>query len=425
MTVPAYLAFCGTDLAPLDATALAELQALAAEAMGWQPLGQGANFNKKDTHVNKTHATVFPMTRPRSSLVSLTDTPWYHVVNRCVRRAFLCGQDTATGQNFDHRRGWIETRIRELASVFTIDVAAYAVMSNHYHGVLRVDKARAQALDDEAVLRRWTQLFTGPLLVQRYLSEARSQMGEGECAKVKEFAELYRQRLHDLSWFMRVLNESIARQANAEDDCTGRFWEGRFKSQALLDEQALLAAMAYVDLNPIRAGMAESLPESLHTSIHARLADLKGHAFEPVLVPVITPEILNEIAPLSLQKLPGLLSEAELSALPQAPLMPFDATGRFAQAVPFGLEEYLELVDTMGRAVHPGKRGAIAATTPPLLSRLGMNAEAFIACADHFFKDFAGAVGTPAKLIEMAAHRQQRALRGLAAARRVFEAKAA
>ena len=105
--------------------------------------------------------------------------------------------------------------------------------------------------------------------------------------------------------------------------------------------------------------------------------------------------------------------------------MPFDATGRFAQAVPFGLEEYIELVDTLGRAAHPRKRGAIAPTTPPLLARLGMNAEAFIASADHFFKDFAGAVGTPAKLIELSAQRQQRCLRGLAAARRVFETKAA
>jgi REP element-mobilizing transposase RayT len=386
------------------------------------------------------------MTRPRTSLVSLSDTPWYHVVNRCVRRAYLCGQDQATLQNFDHRRGWIETRIRELASVFTIDVSAYAVMSNHYHAVLRVDKARALALDDEAVLRRWTQLFTGPLLVQRYLSEARSQMGEGECAKVQELAERYRQRLHDLSWFMRVLNESVARQANAEDGCTGRFWEGRFKSQALLDEQALLAAMAYVDLNPIRAGMADNLSDSLHTSIHARLAELQGQAFVPASVPVsapmpapalvpdvapvaatpeVSPEVLNEADHSSTQALPALLPEAALSKLPEAPLMPFDATGCFKQAVPFGLQEYLELVDTIGRAVHPSKRGAIPTTTPRLLSRLGMDGEAFIASADHFFRNFAGAIGTPAKLIEIAAHRQQRALRGLAAAKRVFEARAA
>ncbi len=356
------------------------------------------------------------MTRPRSSLISLADTPWYHVVNRCVRRAFLCGHDTATGCNFDHRRGWIETRIRELASVFTIDVAAYAVMSNHYHAVLRVDAARAQALSDDAVLRRWTQLFAGPVLVQRYLASAPGALGEAELDKVREFVQLYRQRLADVSWFMRVLNESVARQANAEDDCTGRFWEGRFKSQALLDEPALLAAMAYVDLNPIRAGMAEDLPGSAHTSIAARLAQLQGQDFVPVQAPHI---------PQPAQNLPSLLPEAQLAALPEAPLMPFDATGRFASAVPFGLEEYIELVDTLGRAAHPRKRGAIAPTTPPLLARLGMNAEAFIASADHFFKDFAGAVGTPAKLIELSAQRQQRCLRGLAAARRVFEAKAA
>lgn len=308
------------------------------------------------------------MTRPRSCLISLAETPWYHVVNRCVRRAFLCGQDAATGQCFEHRRGWIETRIRELASVFTIDVAAYAVMSNHYHAVLRVDAARAQALGDDEVLRRWTQLFTGPLLVQRYLGGA--LLGEAERLKVAEFAALYRQRLADVSWFMRVLNETIARQANAEDGCTGRFWEGRFKSQALLDEQALLAAMAYVDLNPIRAGMAQSLEDSAHTSIAARLAELQGRAFEPVRAPVVAPaeapEVVGEIDALPARTLPGLLSEAEISALPEAPLMPFDPTSGFAQAVPFGLEEYLDLVDTMGRAVHPSKRGAIPASTPPL-----------------------------------------------------------
>ena len=81
---------------------------------------------------------------------------------------------------------------------------------------------------------------------------------------------------------------------------------------------------------------------------------LQGEAFVPVLAPVVTPEVLNEIDHLPAQVLPDLLSEAYLSKLPEAPLMPFDATGRFEQAVPFGLEEYLELVDTMGRGRAPG-----------------------------------------------------------------------
>ena len=101
------------------------------------------------------------MTKPRSSLVSLADTPWYHVVNRCVRRAFLCGDDAVTGKNHDHRRAWIVDRVKQLAGVFAIDVAAYAVMSNHYHLVLRVDAERAQGWSNEEALRRWTQLFDG------------------------------------------------------------------------------------------------------------------------------------------------------------------------------------------------------------------------------------------------------------------------
>jgi hypothetical protein len=91
------------------------------------------------------------MTRPRSMLVSVSDTPWYHVVSRCVRRAFLCGADAYSGQSFEHRRGWIVSRVKQLAGIFAIDVAAFAVMSNHYHLVVRIDTTRAKAWSREEV----------------------------------------------------------------------------------------------------------------------------------------------------------------------------------------------------------------------------------------------------------------------------------
>ncbi|WP_237058436.1 hypothetical protein [Microbulbifer sediminum] len=78
-------------------------------------------------------------------------------------------------------------------------------------------------------------------------------LDSAEQARLSEAAEGWRSRLADISLFIRSLNESIAREANREDRCNGRFWEGRFKSLALLDEWALAACMAYVDLNPIRA----------------------------------------------------------------------------------------------------------------------------------------------------------------------------
>ena len=366
------------------------------------------------------------MTRPRSTLVSLSDTPWYHVVSRCVRRAYLCGEDYFTGKNFDHRRGWIETRIRELASVFAIDVAAYAVMSNHYHVVVRIDADRSTAWDDDEVLKRWTQLFTGPVLVQRYLSDARETMHDSELQRVGEFAAVYRERLHDLSWFMRVLNESIARMANAEDDCTGRFWEGRFKSQALLDEQALLAAMAYVDLNPIRAGIADTPEQSEHTSIKQRIDDLRvgtTGGTEMALVHAISTLLADQ--PEAAAGVDQLRSEAELQGLAPAPLLPFEPTNTLAAVVPFAFDDYLELVDTVGRAIHPAKRGFIPPTTPAILSRLEIDAEGFVAYADRFLKEFGCAVGTPTKMVELAAHRQNRYLRGIATARAVFGKRAA
>ena len=374
------------------------------------------------------------MPQPRSSLVSLSDTPWYHVVSRCVRRAYLCGEDAHSGRSFEHRRGWIVERLEQLAGVFAVDIAAYAVMSNHFHVVLRIDVERVRGWDVEEVLRRWTKVFSGPLLVQRYLADPDS-LGTAETSAVLAWVETYRSRLADLSWYMRVLNESIARMANAEAGVTGRFWEGRFRSQALLDDAAVLTAMAYVDLNPIRAKLAETPETSEYTAIAERLAELQGRVpeahstggfslrsadrasvAEATVNPSNSPEEGNER--------PRLQKEPRLSALQRAPLMPFDATGRLATAIPFAFEDYLELVDGTGRVIREDKHGFIPGETPTILDRLNIDPEQFIRTAGRTLHRFGCAIGTPERLTERCVSRNVAYLRGIRAARALFDRRA-
>ena len=106
------------------------------------------------------------MPRPRYSQVSLEATPYYHCISRCVRRAFLCGTDASTGNNYEHRRQWIEDKVLDLADIFALDVCAYAIMSNHYHVVLHIDKVQADNWNQKEVIERWHRLFSGNLLSQ-------------------------------------------------------------------------------------------------------------------------------------------------------------------------------------------------------------------------------------------------------------------
>jgi REP element-mobilizing transposase RayT len=301
------------------------------------------------------------MPKPRKALVSLEATPYYHCVSRCVRRAFLCGEDTHSGKSYEHRRRWIEERIGQLAAVFAIDVCAYAVMSNHYHVVLHVDRAQAEEWDDAEVIRRWRRLFTGHPLTQSFLAGA--ALSEAERRLVADLVAEWRARLMDISWYMRCLNESIARQANREDHCTGRFWEGRFKSQALLDEKALAACLAYVDLNPVRAGMTDTPEDSDYTSIQRRIR----HA----------------------------LSEPDGQAQQPPELMPFVGNPRaeMPKGLPFRLTDYLELVDWTGRHLREDKRGVIPADLPPVLERLQIDPKYWLYLARQFESRFKGLVG--------------------------------
>lgn len=209
------------------------------------------------------------MPRSRKSQIALEATPYYHCTSRCVRRAFLCGRDDHSGINYEHRRGWIEQRMLKLAEVYALDICAYAVMSNHYHIVLHVNAAKAKAWTDTEVIRRWHTLYAGNFLSHEYLAGKR--LYNEQLKVVTELVAEWRDRLMSISWFMRALNEDIARQANTEDGCTGRFWEARFKSQALLDEEALATCMAYVDLNPIRAQIAATPETSEFTSARERI----------------------------------------------------------------------------------------------------------------------------------------------------------
>ena len=312
------------------------------------------------------------MPRARKHLVCVSETPYYHITSRCVRRAFLCGVDQHTGNSYEHRRAWIENRIRVLSSLFSIDICAYAVMSNHYHLVVHLNPGEPTHWSDDEVLNRWTALFRGPLLVRRHRSG--EPLSSAERATVRSIAAVYRTRLGSLSWFMKCLNEPIARQANAEDRCTGHFWEARFHSQALRSEQALLAAMAYVDLNPVRAQMAKTPEASEYTSIRARLSgDSMRNTPDEVILSMIGRGELNHLD------------------TPIRPLMGFAKieTGvgggiKTAGALPMREHEYLRLVDSTSRTVTGKKYGRIDPALEPTLQRLELSAEQWLQASTSF-----------------------------------------
>lgn len=284
-------------------------------------------------------------------------------------------------------------RLALLTEAFAVDICAYAVMSNHYHVVLKINADQAEAWDDNEVLERWGNLFAGHTLVQRYLAD--EGLCRGELSKITEFISLYRHRLTDLSWFMRCLNEPIARMANQEDGCTGRFWEGRFKSQALLDEQALISCMAYVDLNPIRAGIADTPENSEFTSIQQRIDEGSGNSKQP--------ELLKESLDLVIPRLLGFSGRLDDD-----------------QGLPCASLDYIKLVDWAGRAIHPIKRGKIDDALPPILQRLGIEPVNLLCYLNRKERGFVNVIGAKPSIVMAATRLGVKFLKGITAANRLF-----
>ena len=326
----------------------------------------------------------------REVQVCLDSTPYYHCYVRCVRRAYLCGEDFSSGENYDHRKQWVVSRLKFLSYVYAIDLCAYAVMSNHYHVVLHVDKKRALNWSKEEVVNRWMQVCSGDVLVDLWLENPKS-LDKETLKCVDETIEEWRERLYSISWFMRCVNETIARMANEEDQCKGRFWEGRFKSQALLDDVALLSCMAYVDLNPVRAGIAQELEDCDFSSIQQRLFE---HCRRKVNKNPREKQLVQRV-----NKQGRIKELLQLKSSPEAPLLTFSNKSQTHKqnVLPFSKSDYFELLHKTNCLIqeNQNKEAAIAQNSLGLkvFARLGIKPEFWLKHVKFFNVNYSFCVG--------------------------------
>jgi REP element-mobilizing transposase RayT len=387
----------------------------------------------------------------------------YHCMAQCVRRAFLCGVDPYTRKDYSHRKEWIVDRMRELAGLFAIEVCGYSVMSNHLHLVLRNRPDITEQWSADEVALRWCRLFPP----RDETTGKPVEPGEHDLAMLTANPERLsdlRKRLASLSWFMRCLCEKIARDGNQEDVTSGRFWAGRFKSVALLDEGAILACSVYVDLNPIRAGLATTPEESAFTSGRDRIrsmletssrltsddessgVEISNRADAWLCEMTLQEKAIESTATTAV----GAVSPPQESALQAGPIATAvaDAVGGTEPSADFGpsfcvaapveaprrlpvrasdqgflpiqVEHYVMLLDWTGRELRADKRGAIPDHLAPIVDRLGLNRSNWVETVRGFGRLFKQAAGRSSSLVDGAARRSRRWFQGKTAARTAF-----
>jgi hypothetical protein len=212
-----------------------------------------------------------------------------------------------------------------------------------------------------------------------------------------------RKRLSDISWWMRCTSENIARRSNAEDETTGHFWEGRYRAQVLLDEASLLACAAYVDLNPIRAAMAETPEDSDYTGAKERIDDLSERADR-------SRPSTHDWERSRRRKRSGWMSPIEIDERSDVAGPDVDSSGRRASRKGFlavSMSCYLELLDWTGRQIRKDKVGTIPDHLAPILSRIGLDSHGWCDVVMKFGRIFKRAAGSPESLAQEAVHRGQ------------------
>lgn len=339
----------------------------------------------------------------RYEAVDPAEIQFVHCVNRCVRRAMLCGKDRYSGEDYEHRRVWIRQRLEFLASVFAIDCLTYTVMHNHLHIVLRSRPDIVATWTDLEVAKRWLRLFPK----RRNKDGTPAEPSDVEINMIVNNPQVLaerRKRLSDVSWWMRCTAENIARKANREDECTGRFWEGRFKAQLLLDEASLLACAMYVDLNPIRAAMCKSPEESEFTGAKDRIDDLKEREAQ-------ADAKTHDWERSRRRRRSGWMSPIEIGEHKDPTGPDAETNGRRASRKGFlsmSLAQYLQLLDWTGRELKAKKRGSIPDDLAPILERMGLDAIQWCRLIEDFGKIFKRAAGRGCRLAEEAKRQGKR-----------------
>jgi REP element-mobilizing transposase RayT len=366
-----------------------------------------------------------------------------HLVSRCVRRAFLAGVDPVSGKDFGFRREWIRTRLERLASVFGMDILSYAILSNHIHLIARNRPDVVATWSDKDVALRWLKIFPGQRMDEQLADPITNQV-ESLARDSVRIAEI-RCRLSNPSWFMKALCEPIARLANKQDEVTGHFWEGRFKAQTIVDEAGLLACSLYVDLNPVRAAMAESPSQSTHTSGYDRIRALKGATIPSAAADLVTIEtaeagrIRRETSAQERKRMiveakkrrgPNVLQDAWLSPLtinergqlgPQASKSGVRASDKGFLSM--NLKDYLKLLDWTSQQGHKDARQVVVPSElQSLVSRIGIDGSMLAELVWRFKKYFGrgNAAGSPEGLKQAAAERARSFIPGQRSARACF-----
>ena len=321
----------------------------------------------------------------RSEICSTEEVQIFHLVNRCVRRTYLCGYDKDTGRDYSHRREWVCQRLEELAAIFGLDILSFAVLSNHLHIVVRTRPDVVKSWTDMDVARRWWNLFPQRRNIDQSPAEPRDEELSAICTNTSGLNEK-RKRLSSISWFMRCVAEPIARRGNRDDNVTGRFWEGRFKAQVLLDETAIAACMAYVDLNPIRAGLATTPEGSDCTSVKNRIEDRCSQSEESS---DSARDQLIEHGPKA-----GWLAPLPLDP-PHQQSRELKSSRRASNkgCLTMTLDQYLHLLDWTGRQIRLEGGGRIPEEFAPILERLECSVEVWLHYVCSFHKVFRNEAG--------------------------------